>query len=124
MTGPNPMAMLSTLLNFDRRGDAVYSQEEMDRVISQLIDQNVNGDAPGPAPRTAIRALPKKKITKSMLGNEDKAECSICMEPVKVGTEVSVLPCSHWFHYDCIEMWLTQHNTCPHCRRGIEVPTR
>lgn len=39
MTGPNPLAMLSTLLNFDRHGDAVYSQEELDRVISQLIDQ-------------------------------------------------------------------------------------
>lgn len=58
MTGPNPLAMLSTLLNFDRHGDAVYSQEELDRVISQLIDQNLNRTGAPPAPQSAIRAMP------------------------------------------------------------------
>ncbi|OJJ47210.1 hypothetical protein ASPZODRAFT_15887 [Penicilliopsis zonata CBS 506.65] len=119
MTGPNPLAILSSLLNVQRHGDAVYSQEELDRVISQLIDQNVNGTAPPPAPETAIRSLPKKKIDEEMLGSEGKAECSICMDAVELGTEVTVLPCKHWFHEACIEMWLNQHNTCPHCRRGI-----
>lgn len=122
MTGPNPLAMLSTLLNFDRHGDAVYSQEELDRVISQLIDQNMNGTAPPPASEAAIHSLPKKQVDQEMLGSEGKAECSICMDPVPLGTEVTELPCKHWFHYNCIEMWLTQHNTCPHCRRGITSP--
>lgn len=124
MTGPNPLAMLSTLLNFDRHGDAVYSQEELDRVISQLIDQNMNGNAPPPASQDAIRSLPKKNVDEEMLGNEGKAECSICMDPVELGTEVTVLPCKHWFHYNCIEMWLNQHNTCPHCRRPINGEPR
>lgn len=119
MTGPNPLAMLSTLLNFDRHGDAVYSQEELDRVISQLIDQNMNATAPPPATQDAIQSLPKKNVDKGMLGGEGRAECSICMEPVELGTEVTELPCKHWFHYNCIEAWLHQHNTCPHCRRGI-----
>lgn len=121
MTGPNPLAMLSTLLNMDRHGDAVYSQEELDRVISQLVEQNTNGSAPPPASQNAIQNLPKKKVDQEMLGNEGKAECSICMDPVELGAEVTVLPCKHWFHYNCIEMWLTQHNTCPHCRRGIDA---
>ncbi|RJE17698.1 RING finger domain protein [Aspergillus sclerotialis] len=122
MTGPNPLAMLSTLLNFDRHGDAVYSQEELDRVISQLIDQNMNGTAPPPASQDAIHSLPKKKVDEEMLGSEGKAECSICMDPVEMGTEVTELPCKHWFHFNCIEMWLNQHNTCPHCRRPISSP--
>lgn len=119
MTGPNPLAMLSTLLNAERHGDVVYSQEELDRVISQLVDQNASGSAAPPASQNAIRSLPKKKVDQDMLGNEGKAECSICMDPAEIGTEVTVLPCKHWFHYSCIEMWLAQHNTCPHCRRGI-----
>ncbi|KAJ5613190.1 hypothetical protein N7510_006384 [Penicillium lagena] len=120
MTGPNPLAILSALFNADHNGDAVYSQEELDRVISQLIDQNVNGTAPPPASEQAIHNLPKKKVDQQMMGTDGKAECSICMEPVDLGTEVTVLPCTHWFHFPCIEAWLSQHNTCPHCRRGID----
>ncbi|KAL2008620.1 hypothetical protein VTN00DRAFT_6814 [Thermoascus crustaceus] len=122
MTGPNPLSILASLLNMDRHGDAVYSQEELDRVISQLINQNQNGNAPPPASQSAIHSLPRKKIDREMLGPEGKAECSICMDSVQLGTEVTVLPCKHWFHFNCIEMWLNQHNTCPHCRRGINTP--
>ncbi|KAL1965513.1 hypothetical protein VTN77DRAFT_5596 [Rasamsonia byssochlamydoides] len=117
--GGNPLSIIASILGGGRHGDAVYSQEELDRVISQLIDQNVNGNGVPPASQSAIRALPKKKVDREMLGPEGKAECSICMESVELGTEVTVLPCKHWFHFTCIEMWLNQHNTCPHCRRGI-----
>ncbi|PWY89530.1 hypothetical protein BO94DRAFT_594138 [Aspergillus sclerotioniger CBS 115572] len=121
VTGPNPLGMLSTLLNFDRRGDIVYSQEELDRVIEQLIEQTATRGAPPPAPATAIQSLPKKKVDAEMLGSEGRAECSICMDTVELGTEVTMLPCKHWFHYNCIELWLNQHNTCPHCRRSIDA---
>ncbi|KAJ9203673.1 hypothetical protein DTO164E3_306 [Paecilomyces variotii] len=123
MTGPNPLSILANLLSMgDRHGDAVYSQEELDRVISQLIDQNANGNAPPPAAESAIKSLPKKPVDRDMLGSDGKAECSICMDNVELGTEVAELPCKHWFHYNCIEAWLNQHNTCPHCRRGINTP--
>ena len=101
----------------------VYSQEELDRVISELIDQNVNGTAPGPASEAQIQSLPKKKMDKSMIGSDGKAECSICMDPVELGVEVTVLPCKHWFHPSCISAWLNEHDTCPHCRRGTaQIP--
>lgn len=120
MTGPNLLTLLSGLLDFERNGDAAYTQEEFDRIVSQLIDQNVGSGAPPPAPEEAIRRLPKKKIDKEMLGPEGKAECSICMDAVEMGTEVTVLPCQHWFHPGCIEIWISQHNSCPQCRRPID----
>ncbi|KAL2851974.1 hypothetical protein BJY01DRAFT_208606 [Aspergillus pseudoustus] len=119
MGGAAPLALISALLNIGRNGDAVYSQEELDRVISQLVEQN-NHSAVPPAAQDAIQALPKKAADAEILGSEGKAECSICMDSVKIGDEVTVLPCTHWFHPQCIEMWLNQHNTCPHCRRGID----
>ncbi|KAF3482824.1 ring finger protein 126 [Arthroderma uncinatum] len=73
----NPLAVIAQALGMHRHGDAVYSQEELDRVISELVDQNMNGGAPAPASDDAIRALPKKKVDKAMLGSEGKAECSI-----------------------------------------------
>ncbi|KAJ5316654.1 hypothetical protein PENANT_c019G10211 [Penicillium antarcticum] len=123
---PNPLAILSALLNMNPNGDAVYSQEELDRVITSLIENTGPGTAPPPASGNAIRSLPKKKVDRDMMGPENNAECSICMDAVGLGTEVTVLPCDHWFHFSCIEAWLTQHNTCPHCRRSINqrpVPT-
>jgi E3 ubiquitin-protein ligase RNF115/126 len=100
-------------------GDAVFTQEALDRVISQLMEQHAGGNAPGPASPAAISALPQKKVDKTMLGNEGKAECSICMDSVELGSEVTELPCKHWFHGQCVSAWLREHDTCPHCRQGI-----
>lgn len=100
-------------------GDAVYSQEALDRIISQLMEQNASSNAPGPATSSDIENLPRKPVTMEMLGSDGRADCSICMEEVVVGEEVAFLPCTHWFHHPCIAAWLGEHDTCPHCRKGI-----
>ncbi|KAI9706972.1 MAG: hypothetical protein M1820_004559 [Bogoriella megaspora] len=118
----NPLQMLLTSLLGPPggiHGDAVYSQEAFDRVMSQLMEQHSTGTAPGPASAEAIGALPQKKVDKAMLDDQGKAECSICMDEVTLDDTVRVLPCKHWFHPDCIEAWLKEHDTCPHCREGI-----
>lgn len=44
--------------------------------------------------------------------------CSICLDAFKEGDPISVLPCNHAFHYDCIKPWLGEANTCcPVCKR-------
>ncbi len=117
----DPFAALRRLMDPANaaHGDAVFSQEAFDRVITQLMEQNQAGSAPGPAPEAAIRSLPKKRVQKDMLDEKGKAECSICMDNVEVGDQVTVLPCTHWFHETCITAWLKEHDTCPHCRKGI-----
>jgi len=118
----NPLAAIfAQLMNPGNaaHGDFVYSQEALDRIISQLMEQNATGNAPGPATREAIDSLPKKMVTMEDLGPDGRAECSICMDEVTVGEEVTELPCHHWFHQQCIDMWLGEHDTCPHCRKGI-----
>lgn len=102
-----------------QHGDAVYTEEALDRIISQIMEAQNGQGAPGPATEDAIAALPKKKADESILGPEGKAECSVCMDNVTTGDEVTVLPCSHWFHGDCVGAWLKEHDTCPHCRQGI-----
>ncbi|CAG7952763.1 unnamed protein product [Penicillium olsonii] len=125
--GPtSPFSLLSALLNmpFPRSGDAAYSQQEFDRLVTQLVENHGGpGTAAPPAPQSAILALPQKPVDKDMIGAEGNAECSICMESVTLGTKVAVLPCTHWFHFECIEAWLKQHDTCPHCRRSVSANT-
>ncbi|KAK5251280.1 hypothetical protein LTR93_005494 [Exophiala xenobiotica] len=118
---PHPFDLLNQLFNPGnaQHGDMVFSQEAFDRVMSQLMEQNNGSNAPPPASEDAIQSLEKKKVDKEMLGTEGKAECSICMDNVDLGDEVTVLPCNHWFHGDCVTAWLKEHDTCPHCRSPI-----
>lgn len=103
-------------------GDVAMTQEALDRIISQMMEQNGGSSAPGPASAAAIAALPKKRVDKTMMGSDGKAECSVCMESVELGDEVTFLPCKHWFHELCVGIWLKEHDTCPHCRQSITPP--
>ncbi|MCJ1466473.1 hypothetical protein MMC07_005092 [Pseudocyphellaria aurata] len=116
-----PIHLFAHLLNPDNatHGDAVYTEEALDRVITQFMEQTHGSSAPGPASAEAISGLPKKEADKSMMGSDGKAECSVCMDNVDIGDEVTVLPCGHWFHGNCVGAWLKEHDTCPHCRQGI-----
>ena len=105
------------------RGDAVYSQEALDRIITTLMEANPQSNAAPPASEAAIERLEKKKLDDEMLGesSEGKAECTICIDDLVKGDEVTVLPCKHWFHGECVTLWLKEHNTCPICRAPIET---
>lgn len=118
-------ALFSTMVNpaNARHGDAVYTQEALDQIISTLMEQHPTSNAPGPASADAIAALPKIKLDEKKLGPEGKGECSVCMDDVHLGDEVVHLPCTHWFHEACASAWLSEHNTCPICRKGIESST-
>lgn len=121
---PGLQGLFATLFNPANAvlGDAVYSEEALDRIMTTLMEQHPTSNAPGPASEEAIAGLPKRNLDEKMLGPELKAECSVCMDDVTVGDEVVVLPCTHWFHEACAKAWLSEHNTCPICRTGIGGP--
>lgn len=105
-----------------RHGDAVYSQEALDRIISNLMEANPQSNAAPPASENAIAKLERKKMDEETRAREGgKVECTVCIDEVKVGEEVVFLPCKHWFHEECATMWLKEHNTCPICRMPIEA---
>ncbi|KAG1371064.1 E3 ubiquitin-protein ligase RING1-like [Cocos nucifera] len=43
-------------------------------------------------------------------------ECVICLEDFDARAEVSMTPCSHSFHSQCITEWLKKSHICPICR--------
>ncbi|KAI1487186.1 hypothetical protein F5X96DRAFT_168119 [Biscogniauxia mediterranea] len=101
-------------------GDAVHSQEALDRIITHLMETNPQSNAPAPASEDAIAKLERKSLDEAMLGPELKGECTICIDDMKLGDEVIVLPCKHWFHEECVVLWLKEHNSCPVCRAPID----
>jgi hypothetical protein len=67
-----------------------------------------------------------KNCLSSQIYNENigiKDKCSICLEDFKVGKDkVSITPCQHIFHYDCLSKWLLENYQlpkCPNCNYNI-----
>ncbi|XP_016051133.1 PREDICTED: E3 ubiquitin-protein ligase DZIP3 isoform X1 [Miniopterus natalensis] len=58
----------------------------------------------------------------SNLDDEEEEEpCVICHENLSP-ENLSVLPCAHKFHSQCIRPWLMQQGTCPTCRLHVLLP--
>ncbi|CAM1511158.1 Fc.00g086710.m01.CDS01 [Cosmosporella sp. VM-42] len=101
-------------------GDAVYSQEALDRIITGLMEANPQSNAAPPATAEALKTLERKTVDKAMIGTDGPTECSICIDELKEGETAVYLPCKHFFHEACVVLWLQEHNTCPICRTPIE----
>jgi len=41
--------------------------------------------------------------------------CIVCQELFQADESVKVLPCSHYFHVDCVNQWLLVEKKCPMC---------
>lgn len=101
-------------------GDAVYSQEALDQIITNLMEAHPQSNAAPPASTEALANLSRRPVDASMLDGDSKTECTICIDDMKVGDLAAFLPCKHWFHEACVVLWLKEHNTCPVCRASIE----
>ncbi|TRY84674.1 hypothetical protein DNTS_003191 [Danionella cerebrum] len=85
--------------------------------------------------RMAIQALEKMETCKfkakfkgqrepscaasDVVSSSSTSDCAICLEKYIDGEELRVIPCAHRFHKKCVDPWLLQHHTCPHCRHNI-----
>mmetsp|Transcript_10512 Transcript_10512/g.20410 ORF Transcript_10512/g.20410 Transcript_10512/m.20410 type:complete len:285 (+) Transcript_10512:1-855(+) len=55
-------------------------------------------------------------------------ECTVCVDEMLHGQEVTTLPCGHTFHHSCVTEWLNTNlrnghpGKCPNCNREIVAP--
>ncbi|KAH8556265.1 hypothetical protein BGW37DRAFT_471736 [Umbelopsis sp. PMI_123] len=113
-----PMELFPIAGNMD---DYVFSQNRLDDIITQLLDQATNRNAPPPASEEIIAKLKSRKTTSQ--DTVDNQDCSVCKEEFSVSEDVLILPCEHFFHRDCIKQWLLVNGTCPICRYSLTVDT-
>jgi hypothetical protein len=48
-------------------------------------------------------------------------ECAICLDAMKSGDNVSLLPCGHIFHTRCAFAWFHRRRVCPYCETHVEI---
>jgi len=61
-----------------------------------------------------IQSLPKVRFEQ-----KEEQSCSICLEPYKSGELLTSLPCTHFFHVDCLARWFQRSTQCPLCRSHV-----
>lgn len=50
--------------------------------------------------------------------DENKDNCSICLDDYIDDDELRKLSCNHIFHKECVDIWLKNNSLCPICRRN------
>jgi len=63
--------------------------------------------------------LTKNIITGNII-RSDK-ECSICLEDYKSNNKIIKLECAHIFHMNCLIEAIKFKNSCPMCRKHIQI---
>ena len=85
-------------------------------ILEVMIDSRPGGDMEDvrvTLSENEFNRLESKKAT----GNETSKECNICMDNYKKEEDITILPCEHIFHKNCIKDWLCKEKvTCPVCR--------
>lgn len=96
------------LIRFRLREFDVNDNEE------ELYETDITGPAT-PNQLKLIKSVPKDKIP----DGEDDC-CVICLDKL-INETVSMLPCGHLFHHECIGEWLAKRNNCPIGRCPIKT---
>ena len=68
-----------------------------------------------PVPPSVLRLLERGFADTALC----HCECPICLKHFAVAEAFIKLGCAHTYHEECIERWLTGHNTCPLCRSRV-----
>ena len=52
---------------------------------------------------------------------EDECQCSVCLDECEQSQRVlKPAECDHCFHEKCLIPWISDHSTCPNCRRETQ----
>ncbi|TVU26946.1 hypothetical protein EJB05_29522, partial [Eragrostis curvula] len=98
--------------------DALFPSDRDGVGFDELPSYRNGGFGAVPASAAAVAGLEKRTFHAGE--DDDLGGCAICLdEEFEEGQELSVMPCSHAFHTQCINAWLGQSNMCPLCRHAL-----
>ncbi|XP_030454359.2 RING-H2 finger protein ATL11-like [Syzygium oleosum] len=107
--------------------------------VRQCADRRLRGDEGGDPPghyafgrrslrgmrgldASVIDAFPTflYSSVKGLKIGKGSLECAVCLNEFEDEETLRLIPkCSHAFHPDCIDSWLSSHTTCPVCRADL-----
>lgn len=104
---------------FTDQDDYVNASEYV-TLFGLFTDDDAASKGGPPAAESVVQNLPVVELTQQYL-EKNNVVCAVCKDDILLEVKVKRLPCSHYYHGDCIIPWLSIRNTCPVCR--YELPT-
>lgn len=80
--------------------------------VTRIKSRNGIHKTPKVDPKKAIKAALQKEKSEPT----SSSTCAICLEDYKHKDKLRKFPCSHKFHQECIDKWLSLKNNCPVCK--------
>ncbi|KAL7081217.1 hypothetical protein ACP275_14G025900 [Erythranthe tilingii] len=69
---------------------------------------------------STIRSIPILEFKKVEFSEQKPYECAVCLDEFEEDEKIRVIPfCGHYFHVDCIDVWLHKNANCPICRTSV-----
>ncbi|XP_051114831.1 uncharacterized protein LOC127240295 [Andrographis paniculata] len=96
---------------WSRDNESRLSQEDQKQAISKLRKQLYS-----PHISNIIRRLGGGATSSQ---DDDGKTCAVCQDDFETKQFVTVTPCNHMFHEECIVPWVKSQGTCPVCRFAI-----
>lgn len=94
--------------------DCMSYEELLD--LSERIGYACTGLREDEISRCVRKLKPSVQDSILLQAPEKEKKCSICQEEYDAGGEKGKLKCGHFFHMQCIKLWLLQKNSCPMCK--------
>jgi hypothetical protein len=80
--------------------------------------KNLNANLPSPSDKDAQLNLNTQSTTIRSILQEGQC-CVICQYEFEAGEILRILPCLHFYHVPCIDMWLKKKTECPLCKHIV-----
>lgn len=114
------VAQHAMVMMMQRRSEVRVEEDDSFAVAVDQSSQPHRG-----ASQSEVRRLPTLTVeewrgrTSGASDADSNDVCVICTEHFSPDATLTVLPCGHAFHRDCVGTWLSIRCTCPMCRRQL-----
>uniref|UniRef100_A0A7S1PVP9 RING-type domain-containing protein n=1 Tax=Alexandrium catenella TaxID=2925 RepID=A0A7S1PVP9_ALECA len=73
------------------------------------------------SPHAPASSLDEYTILAKVMPSQSGAQCACCLDGLRQGEKIRVLPCFHTIHDACAQKWLYANPICPVCRCDIRA---